>query len=115
MATRRLLARAGDLLNLLAGRLLTLTVLGGMIEQGYGRIINVSSGIAAAPGASPGLNAYATAKAGLEAHALGLAAELAGTGTTVKVVLPARPACSRSSCSPAACRSGEARRSAVCR
>jgi NAD(P)-dependent dehydrogenase (short-subunit alcohol dehydrogenase family) len=59
-----------------------------MIEQGYGRIINVSSGIATAPGASPGLNAYATAKAGLEAHTLGLAAELAGPGATVKIVRP---------------------------
>ena len=38
---------------------LTLAVLDAMIEQGYGRIVNVSSGIAAAPGAIPGLNAYA--------------------------------------------------------
>jgi NAD(P)-dependent dehydrogenase (short-subunit alcohol dehydrogenase family) len=37
---------------------LTLAVLGGMIEQGYGRIVNLSSAIAAAPGAIPGLNAY---------------------------------------------------------
>ena len=33
---------------------LTLAVLGAMIEQGYGRIVNVSSGIAAAPGADSG-------------------------------------------------------------
>jgi NAD(P)-dependent dehydrogenase (short-subunit alcohol dehydrogenase family) len=37
---------------------LTLAVLDGMIEQGYGRIVNVSSAVAAAPGAIPGLNAY---------------------------------------------------------
>ena len=67
---------------------LTLAVLGGMIEQGYGRIVNVSSGIAAAPGAIPGLNAYAASKAALEAHTLGLAAELAGTGVTVNIVRP---------------------------
>ena len=67
---------------------LTLAVLGGMIEQGYGRIVNVSSGIAAAPGATPGLNAYAASKAALEAHTLGLAAELAGTGVTVNIVRP---------------------------
>ena len=67
---------------------LTLAVLGGMIEQGYGRIVNVSSGIAADPGASPGLNAYAASKAALEAHTLGLAAELAGTGVTVNIVRP---------------------------
>ena len=67
---------------------LTLAVLGAMIKHGYGRIINVSSGIAAAPGATPGLNAYAASKAALEAHTLGLAAELAGTGVTVNIVRP---------------------------
>ena len=67
---------------------LTLAVLDAMIEQGYGRIVNVSSGIAAAPGASPGLNAYAASKAALEAHTLGLAAELTGTGVTVNIARP---------------------------
>ena len=42
---------------------LTLAVLDTMIKQGYGRIVNVSSGIAAAPGAMPGLNVYAASKA----------------------------------------------------
>ena len=67
---------------------LTLAVLDAMIKQGYGRIVNVSSGIAAAPGAIPGLNAYAASKAALEAHTLGLAAELTGTGVTVNIVRP---------------------------
>jgi 3-oxoacyl-[acyl-carrier protein] reductase len=67
---------------------LTLAVLDAMIKKGYGRIVNVSSGIAAAPGAMPGLNAYAASKAALEAHTLGLAAELAGTGVTVNIVRP---------------------------
>jgi 3-oxoacyl-[acyl-carrier protein] reductase len=67
---------------------LTLAVLDGMIKQGYGRIVNLSSGIAVTPGAIPGLNAYAAAKAALEAHTLGLAAELAGTGVTANIVRP---------------------------
>jgi NAD(P)-dependent dehydrogenase (short-subunit alcohol dehydrogenase family) len=67
---------------------LTLAVLDAMIKQGYGRIVNVSSAIAAAPGAIPGLNAYAASRAALEAHTLGLAAELAGTGITVNIVRP---------------------------
>jgi NAD(P)-dependent dehydrogenase (short-subunit alcohol dehydrogenase family) len=67
---------------------LTLAVLDTMIKQGYGRIVNLSSAIAAAPGATPGLNAYAASKAALEAHTLGLAAELTGTGVTVNVVRP---------------------------
>jgi NAD(P)-dependent dehydrogenase (short-subunit alcohol dehydrogenase family) len=66
---------------------LTLAVLDAMIKQGYGRIVNVSSA-AAVPGAIPGLNAYAASKAALEAHTLGLAAELAGTGVTVNIVRP---------------------------
>jgi NAD(P)-dependent dehydrogenase (short-subunit alcohol dehydrogenase family) len=60
----------------------------GLTEQGCGRIVNVSSAISAAPGAIPGLNAYAACKAALEAHALGLAAELTGTGVTVNIVRP---------------------------
>jgi NAD(P)-dependent dehydrogenase (short-subunit alcohol dehydrogenase family) len=67
---------------------LTLAVLDAMIKQGYGRIVNVSSAIASAPGAIPGLNAYAATKAALEAHTLGLAAELTGTGVTVNIVRP---------------------------
>jgi NAD(P)-dependent dehydrogenase (short-subunit alcohol dehydrogenase family) len=59
-----------------------------MLEQGWGRIVNVSSGIAAHPGAMVGMNAYATTKAALEAQTLNLAAELAGSGVTVNVYRP---------------------------
>ena len=51
-----------------------------MLENGWGRIVNVSSAIAANPQAMIRGNIYATTKTALEAHTLNLAAELAGTG-----------------------------------
>jgi NAD(P)-dependent dehydrogenase (short-subunit alcohol dehydrogenase family) len=59
-----------------------------MLDRGWGRIVNVSSGIADHPGAMVGMNAYAATKAALEAHTLNLAAELAGSGVTVNVYRP---------------------------
>jgi hypothetical protein len=44
-----------------------------MLDRGWGRIVNVSSGIADHPGAMVGMNAYAATKAALEAHTLNLA------------------------------------------
>ena len=59
-----------------------------MLARGFGRIVNVSSGIAARPEAMIGGNAYAASKAALEAHTLNLAAEMAGSGVTVNVYRP---------------------------
>ena len=67
---------------------LTLALLPTMLERGWGRIVNVSSGIVDHPGAMVGLNAYAATKAALEAHTLNLAAEVAGHGVTVNVYRP---------------------------
>jgi 3-oxoacyl-[acyl-carrier protein] reductase len=68
---------------------LTLALLPAMMDRGWGRIVNVSSGIVDHPGAMVGLNAYAATKAALEAHTLNLAAEVAGRGVTVNVYRPA--------------------------
>jgi NAD(P)-dependent dehydrogenase (short-subunit alcohol dehydrogenase family) len=67
---------------------LTLAFLPKMVEQSWGRIVNVSSGVAARPGAMIGANAYVTSKAALEAHTLNLAAELTGSGVTVNAYRP---------------------------
>jgi 3-oxoacyl-[acyl-carrier protein] reductase len=67
---------------------LTQAVLPGMIARGWGRIVNVSSGIVANPAAMSGMNAYASSKSALEAHSLNLASELAGTGVMVNIYRP---------------------------
>jgi NAD(P)-dependent dehydrogenase (short-subunit alcohol dehydrogenase family) len=67
---------------------LSFAVLGGMVAAGWGRIVNISSGIAANPGGMLRANAYATSKAALEGHTLNLAAELAGSGVTVNAYRP---------------------------
>jgi NAD(P)-dependent dehydrogenase (short-subunit alcohol dehydrogenase family) len=74
--------------NLTAAARLTFALLPAMLEQGWGRIVNVSSGIAARPAGMLRANAYATSKAALEAHTLNLAAELADTGVTVNAFRP---------------------------
>jgi 3-oxoacyl-[acyl-carrier protein] reductase len=80
-------ARAIDI-NVTAVARLSFALVPAMLEQGWGRIVNVSSGIAAHPAAMLRANAYATTKAALEAHTLNLAAELADTGVTVNVFRP---------------------------
>jgi NAD(P)-dependent dehydrogenase (short-subunit alcohol dehydrogenase family) len=66
----------------------TQALLPSMLDRSWGRIVNVSSSIAAHPGVMVGMNAYAATKAALEAHTLNLAAELAGSGVTVNVYRP---------------------------
>ena len=77
-------------INLVGAFNLTSAVLPGMLQRGWGRIVNVSSGVAARPANMVFANAYATSKAALEAHTLNLAAELAGTGVTVNGFRPGR-------------------------
>lgn len=75
-------------LNVVAPAGLAAAVIPGMIEVGWGRIVNISSGVAANPGFMIGGNAYAATKAALEAHSRNLAADLAGTGVTVNIYRP---------------------------
>jgi NAD(P)-dependent dehydrogenase (short-subunit alcohol dehydrogenase family) len=55
-----------------------------MVDAGYGRIVAVTSPMAAAPDA--GMSAYGVGKAAQEALLAALANEVAGTGVTVNVV-----------------------------
>lgn len=75
-------------INVTAVAALTFAVLPDMLGQGWGRVVNVSSGVVDRPGSMIGGNAYVTTKAALEAHSVNLAAELAGTGVTVNVYRP---------------------------
>ncbi len=80
--------RAAFELNVVAPAALTAAVLPGMLDAGWGRIVNVSSGIVARPDSMVRFNAYAATKAALEAHTVNLAAELRGTGVTVNAYRP---------------------------
>ena len=74
--------------NVVAPAVLTAAVLPGMLAAGWGRVVNISSGIVAYPAGMVRGNAYAATKAALEAHTVNLAAELAGTGVTVNAYRP---------------------------
>lgn len=74
--------------NVGAAIILTGLVLPGMRAAGWGRIVNLSSGIASSPAAMIGGTVYAATKAALEAHTINLAAELDGTGVTANVYRP---------------------------
>jgi NAD(P)-dependent dehydrogenase (short-subunit alcohol dehydrogenase family) len=75
-------------INVIAPAALTAAVLPRMLDAGWGRVINISSGIAAYPAWMIRGNAYAATKSALEAHTVNLAAELRGTGVTVNAYRP---------------------------
>jgi NAD(P)-dependent dehydrogenase (short-subunit alcohol dehydrogenase family) len=74
--------------NVVAVIALGAALLPAMVEAGWGRIVNVSSGIVGRPGNMVGGTTYVATKAALEAHTVNLAVELAGTGVTVNAYRP---------------------------
>jgi NAD(P)-dependent dehydrogenase (short-subunit alcohol dehydrogenase family) len=59
-----------------------------MLQHGYGRIVNVSSGGGSFATAGAGTPAYSVSKAGLNMLTVKLAAELAGSGVLVNAACP---------------------------
>ncbi len=74
-------------LNMKGVFLPTRRVIPGMIERGWGRIINNAS-VAAHHGGGPGAAVYATSKAGVVGFTRGLAKELAETGVRANAIAP---------------------------
>ena len=75
------------MVNTVSSYLTTRAFVGGMIKQGWGRIINVTSAAALhKPG--PINSAYGTSKAALNQFTRHLAAELEGSGVTANVIHP---------------------------
>lgn len=75
------------MINTVAPYLTCRAFVGGMVERGWGRVVNVTSAAALhTPG--PANSAYGTSKAALNQMTRHLAAELAETGVTANVVHP---------------------------
>ena len=64
-----------------------------MLQNGWGRIINITTALDAMY--VPGMGAYGPSKAALEAHTAIMAKDLEGTGITANVLIPGGPANTR--------------------
>jgi 3-oxoacyl-[acyl-carrier protein] reductase len=76
--------------NLIGAFLMARALVPGMVAQGFGRIVNISTSHPTM--VMPGLAAYGATKAGLEASTVVWAKDLEGTGVTANVLLPGGPA-----------------------
>ncbi len=72
--------------NVIAAFLMTRAALPPLLKQGWGRIINVTTSLDTMYRA--GMQPYGGSKAANEAHLLGLAQELEGSGVTANVLVP---------------------------
>jgi len=77
-------------INVLAPMRLTAALLPQMLERRWGRVVNVSTGLAT----MLRFGGYGASKAALEAETACLAAELEGSGITANVLLPGGPTAS---------------------
>jgi NAD(P)-dependent dehydrogenase (short-subunit alcohol dehydrogenase family) len=74
--------------NLFGPLRLVQALLPGMIERGYGRIVNLSSGLGQLSGMGSGTPAYRISKAALNALTCTVAADTRGTGVLVNSMCP---------------------------
>jgi NAD(P)-dependent dehydrogenase (short-subunit alcohol dehydrogenase family) len=67
---------------------LTRLLLPGMLERGFGRVVNVASLAALPTGVAPKMSAYAASKHGLLGLTRATAIEVSGSGVTCNAVMP---------------------------
>jgi 3-oxoacyl-[acyl-carrier protein] reductase len=79
--------------NIYGPQLMAKTVVGHMIDNGWGRIVNITTSLDTMY--RFGLGAYGPAKAALEAHTHVMAHDLDGTGVTANVLVPGGPVATR--------------------
>ena len=78
-------------INAVAPQILAGLVAPGMVERGWGRIVNVTTSLNTMLRFAP----YGGSKAALEAHTASMASDLEGTGVTANVLAPGGPAATR--------------------
>ncbi len=78
--------RAGLESNFVTPALLLQAVLPGMVERGFGRVVNITSGSVKMP--LPGLDLSSGARAGLTGFVAGIARQVAHAGVTINALLP---------------------------
>ncbi len=74
--------------NMLTPILLTTSIIGGMVDRRFGRIVNIFSAAVTAPGTYPTLGTSVGARAGLTGAAGVLARQVAAQNVTINALLP---------------------------